>query len=195
MSKKCTQYGESHCIEYSNGCKDWYQEGLLHREDGPAVDWINMKRWYFRGQLHRIGGPAEMFTDSTKRWYKYGKLHNVDGPAVERPVHGNQRWCRKWYQNGILHRIDGPAVEAFDGNVFNDKEPGCEGLKEGETAWFFEGHKFTQDQMKFIEVKIRRRQAKTRTFILNTLIPKIYDPNRASGRRRMIESYVALDMH
>ena len=58
----------------SNGTKEWYLEGNLHREDGPAVE----------------------YADGTKEWCLEGKRHRVDGPAIEYP-NGNKHW----WLNGI----------------------------------------------------------------------------------------------
>jgi len=71
-------------IEYCNIY--WYKEGtdILHREDGPAVE----------------------YADGEKRWYQNGKIHRVDGPAIEYP--NGSRW---WVINGQFHRTDGPALE------------------------------------------------------------------------------------
>ena len=54
------------------------------------------KRWYQNGNLHRTDGPAEERADGTKQWYQNGNLHRTDGPAVE--------WAdgtKRWYLNGI----------------------------------------------------------------------------------------------
>ena len=33
-----------------NGSKEWYLDGLTHREDGPAVEYLNgYKQWYIHG--------------------------------------------------------------------------------------------------------------------------------------------------
>jgi hypothetical protein len=58
------------CITYSNGDKEWFLNGKLHREDGPAVEWTNgSKSWYLNGNLHREDGPAIEFADGGKRWF------------------------------------------------------------------------------------------------------------------------------
>jgi hypothetical protein len=36
----------------------WYKDGLLHREDGPAIIHKNNKYWFQEGTLHRMDGPA-----------------------------------------------------------------------------------------------------------------------------------------
>ena len=42
-----------------NGIRNWYDKGVLHREDGPAVEYPNGSReWRVRGYLHRADGPA-----------------------------------------------------------------------------------------------------------------------------------------
>ena len=38
-------------IVYNNGDKHWYLNGKLHREDGPAVEFVNgNKIWYINGE-------------------------------------------------------------------------------------------------------------------------------------------------
>ena len=39
---------------YANGNKQWYLNGRLHREDGPAYEGSDgTKKWYLNGELHR----------------------------------------------------------------------------------------------------------------------------------------------
>jgi len=89
-------------IEYTvrvhdNGAKEWYLNGKLHREDGPAIEWADgSKDWYLNGKLHREDGPAIEWADGSKDWYLNGKLHREDGPAIE--------WAngtKAWYLNGV----------------------------------------------------------------------------------------------
>jgi hypothetical protein len=75
-----------------NGRIFWYENGCLHRLDGPAAE--------------SYGGVK----GGAKEWYKNGKLHREDGPAVE-TFRGN----KFWYQSGKLHRINGPAVISANG--------------------------------------------------------------------------------
>ena len=79
---------EEYCVEYANGDKEWWQNGLRHRIDGPA-----------------LYNPIE----DCQIWFKNGKLHNPNGFAIK--VFGN----KYWYQDGKQHRLDGPAVEGADG--------------------------------------------------------------------------------
>jgi hypothetical protein len=63
-----------HFHEFENRI-EWYTEtGILHREDGPAVEWINgTKEWYQMGQCHREDGPAiEDTEENLKEWWIRG---------------------------------------------------------------------------------------------------------------------------
>jgi hypothetical protein len=75
----------------------WYNsKGKLHREDGPAVEWVNgTKVWYINGKLHREDGPAIECANGDKAWFINDKRHREDGPACE--------WAsgtKYWYING-----------------------------------------------------------------------------------------------
>lgn len=67
-------------------------------------------RWFLNDVLHREDGPALEYTDGEKWWYLNGELHRENGPAVERP-----NGTKEWYLNGKRHREDGPAVEFASG--------------------------------------------------------------------------------
>jgi hypothetical protein len=50
--------------------KAWYQNGELHRTDGPAIERASgSKSWYQNDKLHRTDGPAFEYTDGSKAWY------------------------------------------------------------------------------------------------------------------------------
>lgn len=90
---------------------EWYKNGNLHRDNGPAVEFANgYKEWYKNGKLHREDGSAIEYSDGRKYWYINGKLHRDNGPAIEY-TDGD----KFWYKNGQLHRDDGPAIEYADG--------------------------------------------------------------------------------
>ena len=57
-----------------NGSKAWYLNRLLHREDGPAVEYADgYKAWFVNGECHREDGPAVEWADGTKEWWFKGK--------------------------------------------------------------------------------------------------------------------------
>src|ERR1039458_2599639 len=65
-----------------DGTKKWRDSnGMLHRVDGPAIEWANGgEEWFECGELHRVGGPALVRADGTREWYEHDKMHRVDGP-------------------------------------------------------------------------------------------------------------------
>jgi len=58
----------------SDGTKRWYQNGLIHRLDGPAVEPVTgSKFWCQNGILHRLDGPAVECANGHKQWWIEGK--------------------------------------------------------------------------------------------------------------------------
>ena len=55
------------------GNQFWYQNGQLHRLDGPAISHSNgTKKWMQNGRFHRLDGPAIIWDDGTREWYING---------------------------------------------------------------------------------------------------------------------------
>lgn len=100
----------------ADGSEVWYQQGLMHRDGGqPAVTVVAKEglnqEWYWRGKKHREDGPAVVYPDGRMEWYQHGQLHRLDGPAIM-DSDGNQLW----WLNGQLHREGAPAIERTDGS-------------------------------------------------------------------------------
>lgn len=79
---------------------EYYNEnGRLHREDGPAIEYNNgSEAWLKNGLYHRIGGPAVTSTVGgaiTKYYWLNGKRHREDGPAFE-CIGGHKEY---WFNN------------------------------------------------------------------------------------------------
>lgn len=68
-------------------------------------------RYYLDGLLHREDGPAVVYLDGGKEWSLMGRRHRIDGPALEYPGVG----ILEWYVDGLLHNEDGPAVTYDNG--------------------------------------------------------------------------------
>jgi hypothetical protein len=80
------------CKAYPNGDKEWYLNGELHREDGPAVELADgYKAWHLNGYLHREDSHAIELVNGDKAWYLNGNRHREDGPAIEL-VNGRKEW-------------------------------------------------------------------------------------------------------
>jgi len=69
--------------EYPSGNIHYYLNGLLHREDGPAIIFSHGTLEYFlNGEIHREDGPAIIFSHGRLDYYLNGKRHREDGPAI-----------------------------------------------------------------------------------------------------------------
>jgi hypothetical protein len=81
----------------------WRKNGNIHRDgDQPAYvcDKHGYQEWYKNGLLHREDGPA-LISRYTKRWYINGRLHREDGPAVYHP----HEEYEEWHTNGQLIKV------------------------------------------------------------------------------------------
>ena len=124
------------CVEEAGNGRRWYEGGLLHRADGPAVERSTREEWYFRGELHRLGGPAVVVCDGTREWWEGGRRHRLDGPARIRP--GGRL---EWWRHGHLHRDDGPAVVSermMAGESWSYREWWLDGQRYSETGYLAE---------------------------------------------------------
>jgi hypothetical protein len=89
------------------GDKFYYLNDQLHREDGPAIEYINgFKKWCIHGQFHRTDGPA-IITAESKKWFINGLYHRLDGPAIEWA--DGDKW---WYYHG--ERINCNSQHEFE---------------------------------------------------------------------------------
>lgn len=96
-------------IAWKRGCaSDWleYKLGtMLHREDGPAREFVNGKReWWLYGKRHRRSGPAVIHPQGTQEWWMNGVLHRENGPAIV-TTNTATHVCM-YFRHGHLHRID-----------------------------------------------------------------------------------------
>ena len=63
-----------------------------------TIDVDGTKRWFNEdGDLHREDGPAIEFANGTKFWCIYGYYHRINGPAIEHNW-GDNQW---WYENNL----------------------------------------------------------------------------------------------
>jgi hypothetical protein len=61
------------------GTKEYFLNGKLHREDGPAVEYSSgTKCWYLDGECHRHDGPAIEWADGVQSWYLNGKEYSLE---------------------------------------------------------------------------------------------------------------------
>ena len=95
-------------VEY--GKIKWYKDDVLHREDGPAVEYASgTKMWFIYGVYHREDGPAVETVYGEKYWCVNGKYHRINGPAIQL-----EDGTEKWYLNGVL--VDISLLDDYDGS-------------------------------------------------------------------------------
>jgi len=64
---------------YDDGTERWFVQGLLHREDGPAVVYTDgYKEWWIKGDRHREDGPAVEYITGEKIWYLRGEYYKTE---------------------------------------------------------------------------------------------------------------------
>lgn len=96
--------------------QDWYIDSKLHHGY-----FIHEQKWYQNGELHRLDGPAHIMRHEydhgadiqDQKWYQNGKLHRLDGPAMTSYTRSGSIFNEQWHQNGKIHRLDGPAVVEY----------------------------------------------------------------------------------
>lgn len=104
-----------YCIEDVSGNRTWYMAGTTtkHREDAPAVELVNgTKIYYNNGLIHRDGGPAIVKAGGEERYYFQGKLHSPNSatPAIQLSC-GTE--C--YFKHGAWHRDgDLPAARLME---------------------------------------------------------------------------------
>ena len=63
--------------EVENAGTFYYVNGKLHREDGPAEEYISGdKRWYINNKLHRLDGPAIEYCNGRKEYWIKGEYYS-----------------------------------------------------------------------------------------------------------------------
>jgi len=80
-------------VVYPNGSKEWWVNGVRHRDIYPAVMFDDGGlEWWVNGVRHRDDGPAVMYANGHKEWWIRGLRHRDDGPAVKYKNGNNEFW-------------------------------------------------------------------------------------------------------
>jgi len=59
------------------GTKCYYLNDLLHREDGPAVEWADgYKAWFINGEHHREDGPAIEWENGKREYFLNDEIYS-----------------------------------------------------------------------------------------------------------------------
>ena len=75
-----------------DGNKYWYLNGLLHREDGPAIEYTDgTKRWFLYNCRHREDGPAIEFSNGNKSWYLNNNKYSFEEWLQQTPLSSQEK--------------------------------------------------------------------------------------------------------
>jgi hypothetical protein len=114
-------YDESYMEIDKHGNKEWWQNGSLHRLDGPALESIDgTKEWYKNGLRHRLDGPAIEYASGSKYWFQNGKLHREDGPAVIHFYGSKEFWLNDFLYKTKEEYFDNLSDEAKTKSLFSE---------------------------------------------------------------------------
>lgn len=134
-------FGDLPAVVYNDGSKEWYKNGILHRDgDKPAVISNGMKVWYKNGQIHRDGDkPAVIRNDGVKQvliYYKNGQIHRDNfKPAI---VDFNDKTI-EFVVNGKYHNLRGPAIVDTTQADYDDYKFYIKGFEKDSGEFFEEG--------------------------------------------------------
>lgn len=89
-------------VHTQDGRNMHYKDGLLHREDGPAVLSPNGDVFFYQnGLLHREGKPCSVLADGSRVWCLYGVPYREDGGPVVISKDGKKLWYSE--TDGLVH--------------------------------------------------------------------------------------------
>lgn len=107
-----------------DGIIQWYKNGQLHRDNGPAIEipksewgkryeWGEKRyEWFINGRRHRIDGPAVESESGYKEWWVNGKRHRIGGPAIEYPKRFPEDLeIKQWFLSGVEYSEKGYWIE------------------------------------------------------------------------------------
>lgn len=151
-------------VEYNDGKKAWFFNGLLHRTDGPAYICDNNHKFYIAGVLHRTNGPAIEYYDGSKVYVLLDKEYSkeeFDKLAPDMPVTGSVEkvgsvTCSIFLdKEGARHNPIGPAYTDSSGSKswwIHGKRHRLDGPaiidSDGSKHYFISGIKYTEESFK-----------------------------------------------
>jgi hypothetical protein len=72
---------ESTLTIYQDGTQLWVKNGIIHKEDGPAIIYPNgTMMWVVNGIVHNENGPALIRSDGSRGWFLNGQIYKISGP-------------------------------------------------------------------------------------------------------------------
>lgn len=103
-------------LSLKQGSRIWCDDGIIHRDGGPAIESGSYREFWCQGRRHRDNGPA--FFGLEERWYHHGLIHRADGPATREFDSSVKHYCVwVWYGEKFS------TSEGFDADDFPYHEP------------------------------------------------------------------------
>lgn len=137
-------------MEYGNGTREWLRDGYPHRDpwEGPALIVAPGATYRWPGGSNNDGGVEwRSIIGPAQRYFREGELHREDGPASE-----DADGTREWVLRGFRHRHDGPAVELWTGarewwygNKLHRKDGPAVEFANGTREWWWAGELHRED--------------------------------------------------
>lgn len=63
----------------------YFEEGLLHRDNGPSIEFKSGVQWWFQqGKLHRIDGPAILDKKHKEYWINGNRASDEETKNIKR---------------------------------------------------------------------------------------------------------------
>jgi hypothetical protein len=82
---------------------EWRLGSLLHREDGPAIEWGDGDRsWYYYGKIHRLDGPSIETVTHFRHWHLYGERLAIEDLLLPLATHNPSVPAKKKYKEILL---------------------------------------------------------------------------------------------
>lgn len=79
--------GTLYRIIYAKGSQEWFNEqGQRDRIERPAYENDRRKEWYQNGRLHRIDGPAIEYADGRKEYWFQGRKLTVKTVMIKKLI-------------------------------------------------------------------------------------------------------------
>ena len=90
-----------------------YNNGIP--KNGYYIDEDGIEEWFLNGELHREDGPAVISPqpNGNKFWIQNGQFHREDGPAVFENYNESKGYNQVWYLNDIEYTPEEMPMSLF----------------------------------------------------------------------------------
>jgi len=105
----------------ADGQQIWHEHGVISRKNSPAVISNEVEGWWENGLPHKDGGPAIKYKNGGYEYWRNGLLDNGSGSAVYRKIDDDGIETTEYWAKGKLHRVGGPAIIINDNGEITER--------------------------------------------------------------------------